>query len=207
MAKSEKIAVCLADDRLQSLLEEGLSPFYDLADGPADVGVVLVVTDQKNASSGNDNVLPHVYIGDDADTVNTNVFTLPLRLSALVSFIRRTIRTPVTAGLVPAQDETIKIGPFALALHSGEMWLDNGSGDKTRLTEKERDILAFLYRHKGKTIERAALLDTIWGYVEGIETHTLETHIYRLRQKIERDPSNPTLLITEGTGYCLMDEE
>jgi DNA-binding response OmpR family regulator len=82
--------------------------------------------------------------------------------------------------------------------------------DEIRLTEKERDILLCLLAAKaqgegGGAVERRALLDRVWGYAETVETHTLETHIYRLRQKIEMDPASPQYLLTDGTGYRLAD--
>lgn len=69
------------------------------------------------------------------------------------------------------------------------------------LTEKEVAILVHLYEHKGQVITRGALLRAVWNYAQGVETHTLETHIYRLRQKIEDDPTQPKILITEDEGY------
>ena len=75
---------------------------------------------------------------------------------------------------------------------------------KIRLTEKETNILKFLYRSTGGVVPREILLHEVWGYNAGVTTHTLETHIYRLRQKIEPDPSNVRLLVTESGGYRLM---
>ncbi len=72
---------------------------------------------------------------------------------------------------------------------------------QTQLTEKEAEILTYLHTQKGKTVSRKDLLSAVWNYAEGVETHTLETHIYRLRQKIEKDTSNPQILITDGDGY------
>lgn len=72
-----------------------------------------------------------------------------------------------------------------------------------RLTEKERDILLCLLRARDAIVGRDDMLRSVWGYAEGVETHTLETHIYRLRQKIERDPSRPAYIVTEGEGYRL----
>ncbi|PCI55434.1 MAG: hypothetical protein COB36_07370 [Alphaproteobacteria bacterium] len=69
------------------------------------------------------------------------------------------------------------------------------------LTEKEVAILVHLHEHKGQVITRDALLHAVWNYAQGVETHTLETHIYRLRQKIEDDPTQPKILITEDDGY------
>ena len=75
---------------------------------------------------------------------------------------------------------------------------------KIRLTEKETNILKFLYRSTEGVVPRDILLHEVWGYNAGVTTHTLETHIYRLRQKIEPDPSNVRLLVTESGGYRLM---
>ena len=60
-----------------------------------------------------------------------------------------------------------------------------------------------LYRNHGDLVEHETLLREIWGYEPGVETHTLRTHIYRLRQKIEQDPSDPTLVVTMPRGYML----
>ena len=76
-------------------------------------------------------------------------------------------------------------------------------GHKIKVTEKELAILKFLFGVRDKVISRDVLLHEVWGYNSGVTTHTLETHIYRLRQKIERDPSNAELLVTEPGGYRL----
>ena len=75
---------------------------------------------------------------------------------------------------------------------------------KIKLTEKEAAIIKFLYRAGEQIVNREVLLQDVWGYNAGVTTHTLETHIYRLRQKIERDPSHAELLVTEGGGYKLV---
>ncbi len=77
-------------------------------------------------------------------------------------------------------------------------------GVKLRLTEKETAILRFLYRAGQAVVTREVLLREVWGYNSNVTTHTLETHIYRLRQKIERDPAKAQLLVTEAGGYKLM---
>jgi DNA-binding response OmpR family regulator len=82
--------------------------------------------------------------------------------------------------------------------------LETNDGTKVRLTDKETSILKYLYRQGPKTITRDILLKEVWGYNNRVTTHTLETHIYRLRQKIERDPSNARLLVTEDGGYRLV---
>lgn len=76
-------------------------------------------------------------------------------------------------------------------------------GHMVRLTEKERDVLLILLESGGSVVSRETLLRNVWGYASDVETHTLETHIYRLRHKIETDPGNPVLLVTAGEGYRL----
>ena len=85
------------------------------------------------------------------------------------------------------------------------MLIDPENDDrKIRLTEKETAILKYLFRAGENVIVRDVLLNEVWGYNSGVTTHTLETHVYRLRQKIERDPSNAELLVTEPGGYRLV---
>ena len=75
---------------------------------------------------------------------------------------------------------------------------------KVRLTEKETAILRYLYRAGQKPVSRETLLQEVWGYNSGVTTHTLETHIYRLRQKVEKDAAQPAILVTEAGGYKLV---
>ena len=71
------------------------------------------------------------------------------------------------------------------------------------MTEKETNILKYLYRAGGKAVKREELLEEVWGYNSGVTTHTLETHVYRLRQKIEPQKGEATLLLTQPGGYSL----
>lgn len=99
----------------------------------------------------------------------------------------------------------VVIGPYVLDPAVGALSKD---GTKfIRLTEKERDILLILAAAGGQAIARDDLLARVWAYADGVETHTLETHIYRLRQKIERDPASPRWLLTTGDGYSLQQDE
>ena len=84
------------------------------------------------------------------------------------------------------------------------MVIDRDSEHNIHLTEKENAILKYLCRARDQVIGRNVLLNEVWGYNAGVATHTLETHIYRLRQKIEVDPSRAQLLVTEGGGYRLV---
>jgi DNA-binding response OmpR family regulator len=96
--------------------------------------------------------------------------------------------------------DPVSIGPYdfdAAALTLRE------EGRVLRLTEKERDILLALLAAPERRVERGDMLGKVWGYASGVETHTLETHVYRLRQKIEIDPAKPVIILTDGDGYRL----
>jgi len=102
-----------------------------------------------------------------------------------------------------SEDAVFTIGPYTFR-PANKLLLDNEkAGKKLRLTEKETAILKFLLRAGIKPVPRETLLAEVWGYNAGVSTHTLETHIYRLRQKIERNPGEARLLLTEPGGYRL----
>jgi len=123
--------------------------------------------------------------------------TKPFRFSVLLARIRAALRQHDQS-----EDVIFTIGPYSF--QPAAKSLENGDGNKIRLTDKETSILKYLYRQGPKTIGRDILLKEVWGYNNRVTTHTLETHIYRLRQKIERDPSNARLLVTEEGGYRLV---
>lgn len=123
--------------------------------------------------------------------------TKPFRFSVLLARVRAALRQHDQS-----EDVVFTIGPYTFQ-PSGKV-LETGEGSKVRLTDKETSILKYLYRQGPKTISRDILLKEVWGYNNRVTTHTLETHIYRLRQKIERDPSNARLLVTEEGGYRLV---
>lgn len=94
----------------------------------------------------------------------------------------------------------VQVGPYLF--DSANLTLTEGART-IRLTEKERDILVALLQAPDRRIGRRDMLGKVWGYASGVETHTLETHVYRLRQKLESDPARPVLLLTDGDGYAL----
>ncbi|MEQ8178331.1 MAG: response regulator transcription factor [Amphiplicatus sp.] len=122
--------------------------------------------------------------------------TKPFKFAVLLARVRAHLRSHEQS-----EDAVFKIGPYEF--RPSVKMLVNESDKKIRLTEKETSILKYLYRAGGKPVTRDVLLDEVWGYNSGVTTHTLETHVYRLRQKIEPDPSNAALLVTEGGGYRL----
>jgi DNA-binding response OmpR family regulator len=120
----------------------------------------------------------------------------PFKFSVLLARVRAHLRT-----FEQSEDATFRIGPYDFR-PAAKILIDERDR-KVRLTEKETNILKYLYRAGGKAVAREELLSEVWGYNANVTTHTLETHIYRLRQKIEPDPSNARLLLTESGGYRL----
>jgi DNA-binding response OmpR family regulator len=123
--------------------------------------------------------------------------TKPVRFGVLLARIRAQLRQHEQS-----EDATFSVGPYTFK-PSQKLLLDQRGG-KIRLTEKEAAIIRYLYRAERKVVTRDVLLEEVWGYNSGVTTHTLETHVYRLRQKIERDPSNAEILVTESGGYKLV---
>ncbi len=138
----------------------------------------------------------------DADTIlgldsgANDYVAKPFKFPVLLARIRAQLRQHEQS-----EDAVFPIGPYSF--RPGAKTLVDDQERKVRLTEKETNILKFLYRSGGRTVERDVLLREVWGYNAGVTTHTLETHIYRLRQKIEPDPANATILLTEVGGYRL----
>jgi DNA-binding response OmpR family regulator len=124
----------------------------------------------------------------------------PFRLNELLARLRAQLRI-----FENSEDAVFSIGPYTFR-PSAKLLQDPSKNRRIRLTEKEAAILKFLYRAGDKAVARQVLLNEVWGYNAAVTTHTLETHIYRLRQKIEPDPANARLLVTEGGGYRLDPE-
>lgn len=124
--------------------------------------------------------------------------TKPFRLNVLLARLRAHLRQSEHR-----DDAVFEIGPYMFQ-PGAKLMTDAARRKKVRLTEKETAILRYLYHAGDRAIGRATLLDEVWGYNAGVTTHTLETHVYRLRQKIERDPAKAEILITEPGGYRLM---
>jgi DNA-binding response OmpR family regulator len=121
----------------------------------------------------------------------------PFRFDVLLARIRAQLRQHETS-----EDAVFNIG--CNTFRPGTKLLLNSKGAKLRLTEKETAILKYLYRARPRSVSREMLLREVWGYNSSVTTHTLETHIYRLRQKVEQDAGSPSVLITESGGYKLV---
>jgi DNA-binding response OmpR family regulator len=122
----------------------------------------------------------------------------PFRIGVLLARLRAHLRQHETS-----EDAVFTIGPYTFK-PSVKLLIVAANNKKIRLTEKEAAILKYLYRAEGQIIARDKLLSEVWGYNANVTTHTLETHVYRLRQKIEANPAKAVILVTEGGGYRLI---
>ena len=122
----------------------------------------------------------------------------PVRAAELVARLKAQIRL-----FENSEAATFTIGPYVFR-PAAKLLQETGTKRRIRLTDKEASILKFLYRANQRQVGRPELLKEVWGYNAIVSTHTLETHIYRLRQKIEADPNTPRLLLTGYGGYSLV---
>jgi len=150
-------------------------------------GPIIMLTGQ---SSDSDTIL-------GLDSGANDYVTKPFRFGVLLARIRAHLRQHEQS-----EDAIFKVGPYTFKPSAKMLIRDDNK--KIRLTEKETAIIKFLLRAGEQVVSRDVLLHDVWGYNAGVTTHTLETHVYRLRQKIERDPAHSEILVTEGGGYKLV---
>ena len=141
----------------------------------------------------------------DADTIlgldagANDYVSKPCKFPVLLARIRAQLRQHEQS-----EDAVFQLGPYTFK--PANKMLITEEDKKIRLTEKETNILKYLYRATDGVVARDVLLHEVWGYNAGVTTHTLETHIYRLRQKIEPDPTQPMYLVTRRGGYQFFPE-
>ncbi len=227
MSTTKKLVIIDDDDMLRDTLKEqfSLHDEYSVSDWPnATAGVKalkqdhadLVILDvnlpdmdgreackliRRNGYKGP--VIMLTAQSSDSDTIlgldsgANDYVTKPFRFAVLLARIRSHLRQHEQS-----EDAVFRIGPYSFKA-SAKLFVKE-DGKKIRLTEKETAIVKYLYRVGEQSVSRETLLAEVWGYNAGVSTHTLETHIYRLRQKIERDPAHAEILVTEGGGYRLI---
>ena len=168
----------------------------------------IVITDATDLSGDTNSIsrpflvlrITHAADDDNAAPLYDSEVTVPFRAGECLEKLKHLAHAHNLKDL----SSTYIIGqyvfdPSLMTLHDKK----KKSTEEIKLTEKERDILLLLIKEKGHVIGREALLESVWGYRGDINTHTVETHIYRLRQKIEKDPSSPEIVLTEGEGYLI----
>lgn len=179
------------DAASRAALREYLSVHEDYKD-------ILRVCSPEEAAQDNTGI--RILLLDDDEVEQTQdalCFNKPVRVGALLDTIGRFLRQRCDQSHL----QTVSFSGWVLDTIYNT--LQRKEGESVRLTEKEKDILILLFEHTGQSVSRDMLLQNVWAYAEGVETHTLETHIYRLRQKIEQDPATPDILLTTETGYRL----
>jgi len=227
MSSAKKILIVDDDDTLRSTLSEQLALHEEFETDEAATGAEGL---KKSKTSHVDLILLDVGLPDfdgrevcrlmrkagvkcpiimltghdsEADTIlgldagANDYVAKPFRFGILLARVRAHLRSHEQS-----EDAVFQIGTYTFK--PAMKLLENENEKKVRLTEKETAILKYLYRAGDRVVSRDVLLHEVWGYNSGVTTHTLETHIYRLRQKIEEDPSNAELLVTETGGYRLV---
>ena len=152
------------------------------------------------------NVKCPILLLTERNEISRTVFGQDTRAS---DFILKPFKFPILLARINIQlrkyeksyDSALTLGPYIF--HPAMKILKTDDNNEIQLTEKETDILKFLYHTVEDVVPRDILLHEVWGYNNSVTTHTLETHIYRLRQKIERNPGAAELLVTETGGYRL----
>lgn len=193
MSQATIIAIFAGTKAAEAYLAEivrlaGFAPLAGNVDGAA---LILATPGGKYPLDAD---LPVVMLGGEDDNAHVRVIGSPVKAAHLIGHLQKAMQ------LQKGLPSKIEIGTYALDTREN-LW-ENGENTPVRLTEKETAILVYLHS-AGGAVPREALLHHVWSYVPDVETHTLETHIYRLRQKIEDDPSNPKILLTQGDGYSL----
>ncbi len=156
-----------------------------LRDEGACCPLILLALPEGEAGSG----------GPESDGID--VVVKPFRIGVLLALLRTRVRDTNRD-----QAAVFPVGHYMFR-PVAKLLVDEARAHTVRLTEKETAILSHLCRAGRAVTTREVLLGAIWGYQAGVDTHTLETHIYRLRRKIEHDPANAQILITEPGGYRL----
>ena len=148
---------------------------------------IIMVT----ASDGEEDVIRGLEAGAN------DYIAKPFRTNELLARLRAHLRI-----FESSEDAAFPVGPYIF--HPAKKLLQHSvTKMRGRLTDKEVAMLKYLYRSDARSVDRQKLLHEVWGYNPAVTTHTLETHIYRLRMKIEGNPAKPILLITDSQGYRL----
>jgi DNA-binding response OmpR family regulator len=140
---------------------------------------------------------------DESDVVSglnagaNDYIAKPFRANELLARLQTQLRL-----FDSSENAVFTVGPYTFR-PAAKSLVGADKKQRIRLTGKEVDIIKYLHRHANRVVSRQKLLDEVWGYNAGVATHTLETHVYRLRQKMEVDPANSRLLLTAAGGYRL----
>ena len=207
VANPRAVHVIAPDDMLVRALNQHAGGWLaaPFADAPEPNALVVVDLDQQDerrraveALRGSGFTGPAIILGglDAAADVDDEPVARPMRLGALLARIEAHWSESDSS-------EVHQLGPYAF-VPAEQLLRDAKSDTVIRLTELERKLLLYLAAANGASVGREQLLAHVWGYTAGVDTHTVETHIWRLRQKIETDDPASRFLVTEPEGYRLL---
>jgi DNA-binding response OmpR family regulator len=149
--------------------------------------------------------MPMILLGSDGDAAMIlaleagaiDYLAKPIRANVLMARLRAHLRQ-----YEQCEAASIPMGRFVLHVADKRL-LDMTSGTAIRLTARETDLLKYLHRAGDRAVSQARLLTDVWGYHAGVDTHTVQTHVHRLRRKIGDDRHSAKLIVTDGHGYRL----
>ena len=187
-----QVKISLDDDILQALVAEQLSRFKELEMVGQETAPDLIISRTKTPEK-----VPHLLLGGKIEE-DCEVLSLPLRLGDLTDRVRYMLSGRDRF----AQNGTVAFRQFELNALDGTLF-DMERDVSVRLTDKEKLLILSLYGAENNALDRASLLQQVWSYAENAETHTLETHLYRLRQKLEESLGITDLIVTKDGIYTL----
>jgi DNA-binding response OmpR family regulator len=143
-----------------------------------------------------DKIMGLEYGADDYITKPFNILELKARIKAI-------LRRSTVSAKKEAQKNKLKIKELEIEFDSRRVFIE---GKEINLTAKEFDLLELFLKNPGKVYSRENLLDTIWGYEYPGDARTVDVHVRRLREKVEKNPSEPDYIYTKwGVGYYFKD--
>lgn len=134
---------------------------------------------------------------DPGDAEASNIVYKPLVLNNFLNLLQAGINIYENSS-----DGYLNFNQYELRPSKKEI-LNLRNGEVIKLTEKEVAIIKYLYKAKDKIVSKNELLQEVWGYNPEVTTHTIETHIYRLRQKVEHEDKSAQIILTSDGGYQL----
>lgn len=205
------------DLAFKALLSDALQDVADALDVDLDIDIggdqsadLIICAEPYNGEAAGKELTPNIltyfiHLGraaPDHDNQFDYKFLMPLRMGSLMDCVASILRGKVSGQI----KRRLAIKNWEIQFPENRLKptaLDTTLGD-IEITDTECQILRALYLADGAGVDKKTLLDEVWGYHQDVETHTLETHIYRLRKKLEIDPAAPEVLIITDQGYVLL---
>ena len=182
-------------DQIQHYIEDYV--FIDA--GSSDKADIVIIDDDMLALNKIKHKGPLFYLTSDPtlSVTATQIVQKPIILSEFLDELRSCINI-----FENSEDGFFSFNRYVVRPISKDI-LNQRNKEKTKLTEKEIAILKYLYKNKDRLVSKNELLQEVWGYSPDVSTHTIETHIYRLRQKVEQGDPDAQLILTVDGGYQL----